>query len=93
MRARFASNGIARPLEEFTTLHAMLDVVEAAVLESFSSGKDAKENERDRTNFLDKMYAPERGTKLDGDGYKPAPAGFDEANMESAFDAFLASAR
>ena len=59
-------------------------------LAEWSPGKDA---ERERKSFLDKIYAPEKGTKLAGTGHKPAPAGFDEDAMEAAFDAFSASAR
>lgn len=88
LRARIAGYGIARPLEQLPNLHALLDLTEQAVLESFS-GKDA---ERERKTFLDKLYAPERGKQLGGTGHKPAPAGFDEEAMEAAFDAFTATA-
>ncbi|UJE15688.1 hypothetical protein SEA_LIGMA_33 [Gordonia phage Ligma] len=89
LRGRMAGFGITRPLEELPNLHVLLDLTEAAVMESFS-GKDA---ERERKSFLDKLYAPERGKQLSGTGHKPAPAGFDEDAMEAAFDAFSATAR
>ncbi|QGH80044.1 hypothetical protein SEA_NHAGOS_33 [Gordonia phage NHagos] len=89
LRARCASHGLARPLEQLPSLHALLDVTEMAVMESFQ-GKDP---EKDRKAFLDKLYAPEPAARrAAGTGHKPAPAGFDEDAMESAFDAFLASA-
>ncbi|WAB09211.1 hypothetical protein SEA_LITTLEMUNCHKIN_35 [Gordonia phage LittleMunchkin] len=89
LRAKAATGGIPRPLEQLPHLHALLDLTEAAVMESFS-GKDA---ERERKTFLDKLYAPERGKQVSGTGHRPAPAGFDEDAMESAFDAFAATAR
>ncbi|QDF17565.1 hypothetical protein SEA_YAGO84_33 [Gordonia phage Yago84] len=88
IRGRIGSYGIARPLEQLPHLHALLDLTEAAVMESFS-GKDA---ERERKSFIDKLYAPERGKKVEGTGHRPAPAGFDEDAMEASFDAFLATA-
>lgn len=89
LRGRIAGGGIARPIEELPSLHALLDLTEQAVLESFS-GKDA---EKERKSFLDKLYAPEKGRQVSGTGHKPAPAGFDEDAMEAAFDAFSATAR
>ncbi|AWN04239.1 hypothetical protein FDJ57_gp38 [Gordonia phage Sour] len=89
LRGRLISYGVTRPLEDLGSLHALLDTTEAAVMESFS-GKDA---ERERKNFIDKLYAPEPQKTLAGTGHKPAPAGFDEDAMEAAFDAFAVSAR
>ncbi|QNL30160.1 hypothetical protein SEA_MARIOKART_33 [Gordonia phage Mariokart] len=89
LRGRMASYGITRPLEQFASIHPLLDITEAAVLESFS-GKDA---EKERKSFIDALYAPERGKAVSGTGHKPAPAGFDDDAMEAAFDAFSASAR
>ncbi|QFG11182.1 hypothetical protein PBI_CLOVERMINNIE_35 [Gordonia phage CloverMinnie] len=90
LRAKHAMAGLPRPLEQLNSLHALLDLTEAAVMESMSGDKDADKNRR---AFLDKLYAPEKGVRLEGTGHKPAPAGFDEDAMEAAFDAFSATAR
>lgn len=85
MRSRLRSEGIARPMETLT-LHDLLDTTERVVLESFVT-KDPKKDEHDREEFLDSLYKPTvESLKVNGDGYKPIPSGFDEGADDDAFD-------
>lgn len=83
IRANIISLGIDDPLS-LTSLHALLDVTEKAVIES--------KNARERETFIDSLYRP---TELDlrraGTGEIVAPAGFEDGG-ESSFDAFLGTA-
>lgn len=69
-------------------MHVLLDTTEAAVLESMDEKKD-------RERYLDAMYRPklELAPGLAGSGYKPKPAGFDDDDVDAAFDAFARAAR
>lgn len=79
------SEGIANPMEHLT-LHDLLDVTERVVLESFYD-KDPKKAEHDREAFLDSLYKPTiEAAALNGDGYKPIPAGFLDGEDDDAFD-------
>lgn len=99
VRSRLSENGIADPLTEFGSLHALLDVTERIVLESLShsgEGKDAHiQAKRNMDDFLDKLYAPEfdKTAAINDSAYRPVPAGFDEDSMEDGFDSFLNTAR
>lgn len=83
-----ANSGVADPMTDMRSMHVLLDVTEQAVLESM-------EKEQERKKFLDQLYAPEvaEAKKLNGDGYKPRPSGFDDDDVEASFDAFMAAAR
>lgn len=91
IRTRLLNNGIGN-LMALPTLHAMLDAVEAIVLEAVVSDcTKADEAQRKRTQFLDSLYAPTTGTakKLNGSGYKPPPSGFETPQaVEDSFTAF-----
>jgi hypothetical protein len=80
IRARIINAGIADPLS-LTSLHALCDVTETAILENADSEATTK--------FYDKLYAPEIGKDLNDAGYKPKPSGFDDDEVEASFDAFL----
>lgn len=98
VRSRLSENGISAPLVEFASLHALLDVTERLVLESLSHSGEGKnavaDGKRKADDFLDHLYRPDlsEAKGINGKAYRPAPAGFDEDAMESAFDAFMGSA-
>lgn len=93
LRQRLTSAGILDPMR-LTSLHALLDFTETLALEGAGNTGDAKKDEQARRAFLHKLYAPEPGTAaLNGDGYHPRPAGFDDEDIEASFDAFAAAAR
>lgn len=91
IRTRLLNNGIPNPMA-LTSLHAMLDAVEDLVLQAVvSEAKTAEEAQTKRSRFLDSLYAPttDEAKKLNGDGYKPPPSGFEAPEeVENAFDAF-----
>lgn len=91
IRTRLLNNGVPRPME-LTSLHAMLDAVEDLVLQAvMSDAETADEAQRKRTKFLDSLYTPigAEAHRLNGDGYRPAPAGFEtNEHVEDAFTAF-----
>lgn len=73
---------------DLTSMHALLDVTESTILESFQS-RDADEDKRRREAFLDSLYRPTTAAQgINGDGYQPIPAGFDDGG-EDAFDIAL----
>lgn len=66
--------GITDPLNDLPDMHAVIDVVEALVIEGKANeGGDAVQR------FFFDLYKPEAGEK---------PAGFDEDDQMAAFDAF-----
>ena len=83
LRAKLMLAGIADPLNDLPDLHALLDVAEVLMLESL--------DEKDRDKLLNQLYAPD--FTPNGDGYKAAPAGFDEEDQMASFDAFAAVAK
>lgn len=91
VRTRLLNNGIGN-LMELTSLHSMLDAVEAIILEAVvSDAKTQKEADRKRARFLDALYAPDtaEAKKLNGAGYKPMPSEFAvPKQVEADFDAF-----
>jgi hypothetical protein len=75
---------------DLTSLHALLDVTESVILETFQSS-DSKQDQRDRERFLDSLYRPTKAAQeINGDGYQPIPAGFDDGG-EDAFDLAMKS--
>jgi len=71
-----------------TSMHALLDVTESTILETFQSAKP-DEDRRRRERFLDSLYRPTPAAQeINGDGYQPIPAGFDDGG-EDAFDLAL----
>lgn len=96
IRTRLLNNGIPDPMA-LTSLHAMLDAVEDLVVQAMISDcVKAEEARAKRAKFLNALYAPtgETALRLNGDGYKPTPAGFDTPeDVENAFDAFAAMTR
>jgi len=91
VRNHLIDHGIPDPLTRLPSLHALLDVTEHIVLESFSGEKPA-EAKRRRTAFLNSLYAPERpervATPVNGETYRPRPPGFSDDEVEAAFDTF-----
>lgn len=91
IRVRFLNDGIADPMA-LTSLHTLLDLVEAVVLEAVvSQAKKPEEAKSKRTRFLDQLYAPvaEEAKVLNGSGYKPPPSGFEAPEaVEAGFNAF-----
>lgn len=89
VRSKLRMNGITNPMA-MLNLHELIDTTENMVLESYAS-KDPKKDERDREQFLDSLYKPTReAVAINGDGYKPIPAGFDDGG-EDAFDNAMTS--
>jgi hypothetical protein len=92
MRAKLACNGIADPLRNMTSMHALLDFSEQITLESLAKsgeGQNAHQQaQRAIDNFMFKLYAPDPNEKTE-DGEMSIPAGFDMDAMEGNFDAFL----
>lgn len=91
MRAKLAQTGIADALRTMTSMHALLDFTEQITLESLAKSGDgrnaAEKSQRAIDSFMFTLYAPDPNARTE-DGRVPAPAGFDEAAMESNFDAF-----
>lgn len=96
LRTRLLNNGIPNPMA-LTSLHAMLDAVEDLVVQAvMSEATTSEEAQTKRSHFLSSLYAPmgQEAAKLNGEGYKPTPAGFETPEtVENAFDAFAAMAR
>lgn len=92
MRAKLATHGIADPLTQLKSLHALLDFAEQITMESLArsgEGQDApKQAQRNMDSFMFKLYAPEPGTELE-DGHQPVPGGFDNDEVEDSFDSFV----
>jgi hypothetical protein len=84
IRGKLILAGIMDPMA-LTSMHALLDVTETSITESYSTAED-------RTAFFDKLYAPEIGRELNDDGYTPKPSGFDDDDVEASFDAFASAA-
>lgn len=76
---------------KLSSLHALLDVTECLVLESFVT-RDPKKDERDREMFIDSLYrpVPDLDELADDDGFRPVPSGFDDGG-EDAFDQAMRS--
>lgn len=72
------------------SMHRILDRMEFIILDSMQGSQDPKSDENRRRMFLNRLYAPTlEAKKLNGDGYKPVPAGFENPeDVETAFDAF-----
>ena len=78
LRAKIIGFGIADPMT-LPTLHALLDVTEAMVVEVLSHDKNAK---RKVDEFYDAVYAPERADLARaGSGWRPPPAGFSDDDI------------
>lgn len=94
IRTRFLNDGIADPMA-LTSLHAMLDKVEAVVLEAVVTGAGNGKGEAKAAadQFLGSLYTPPPSlAKLNGvaavDNDEP-PEGFETpAAVEAGFDAF-----
>lgn len=82
VRAHLITHGVTDPMG-LPSLHALLDVTEAMVLENIG-GKPA-EAKAARQRFTDQVYRPETVTV---GGAAQAPPGFSDADTEAAFDAF-----
>lgn len=93
IRARIIGYGIADPMG-LPSMHTLLDVTEAMIVESINAG-DPKKAKRELTSFYDKLYAPERTDtrSINGSGYKPKPAGFDDDDTFDSFAGFAKAVR
>lgn len=79
-----AAEGIGDPMLTFPHLHALLDATENIIMSGFYDPKDPKKAERERDRFLDALYKPTpESVKVNGDGYKPVPAGFEDGGEET----------
>lgn len=89
VRSDLALAGMEDPMK-LPTMHNLLDLIERMILESMQGSKNPKEDEAKREAFLDKLYRPDpvEVAEAPNGGYKPPPSGFDEEDVESAFDAF-----
>ncbi|AKU45240.1 hypothetical protein SEA_TRES_41 [Mycobacterium phage Tres] len=91
IRTRLLNNGIGN-LMQLTSMHALLDAVEAIVLEAIvADAVKPEQAKHKRDQFLDALYAPTtpEAKKLNGDGYKPPPSEFAvPEQVEADFDAF-----
>lgn len=91
VRTRLLNNGIG-DLMALASLHAMLDAVEAIILEAVvADATTTKEAKAKRARFLDSIYAPntDEAKRLNGDGYKPMPSEFAvPKQVEDDFNAF-----
>lgn len=92
IRAKLVAAGIPDPMR-LPNLHILLDYTESVVLETMNGGGDARKAERERNQYFDRMYKPERIDSPSEDGRRPIPAGFEPDEVEDAFDAFAKSAR
>lgn len=91
LRQRMSAAGITDPLG-LPSMHALLDWAETLARESFTSG-DADKDRYDRERFFDAIYKPDPAVLAAAreGGEVVAPAGFDPAEMEAAFDAAAAA--
>lgn len=83
IRAHLITNGITEPFTVLPHLHALLDVVEALLLEQTVK-------EADREQLMDRLYRPELVVKRSDKAFVPPP-GFDAQSMEDAFAAAAAA--
>lgn len=91
LRRRLNGAGGQDPMG-LTSMHALLDFTEDLMEEILANGcKDGKEIKAKITQFRNQLYGPEPGEKLNGDGYKPRPAGFEPENIQASFDVFAKS--
>lgn len=88
LRQRITAAGIPDPLG-LPSMHTLLDWAEVMAGDSFTSG-DASKDRLDRERFFDAMYKPDQVVARGKSG-RAAPAGFDPASMEDAFDAAAAA--
>lgn len=93
LRAKLLAAGITDPMT-LPNLHSLLDFTEQMVVEWMGNG-EPKKAERDIARFYDSLYAPEKvaAEGINGDGYKPVPAGFEGSDVEASFDAAMKMAR
>lgn len=75
VRGRLVTSGIADPLRQLPTLYALLDAVEALVL-------DSMEKQEDRDRYFTRTYAPPHGWAQRGDR---VPKGFEPDSELEAF--------
>lgn len=78
IRGRLVTGGVPDPLRQLPTMYALLDAVEAMVLESH-------QDERERDRYWRRMYAPPPGTRETG----RLPRGWDRDSELAGFDALL----
>lgn len=75
VRGRLVMSGVADPLQQLPNLYALLDAVEAMVLEGM-------QKEEDRERYFSRVYAPPAGTRQRG----KVPKGWSDADEMALFD-------
>lgn len=92
LRSRLQGNGIA-DIMALPSMHVVLDAMEQLGLESAVHGARKEEEAKSKVGaFYNKLYAPDPTARIiNGDGWQPKPAGFEEEEIEASFDAFMSA--
>jgi len=92
LRVRFADKGIGDVMA-LPSMHVVLDMMEQVGLESAVHGATKEAEAKSKINsFYNRLYAPDPTAKIiNGDGWQPTPAGFEEHEIEASFDAFMSA--
>lgn len=92
LRSRLQDKGIADVMA-MPSMHHVLDVIEQMGLESAVHGATKEIEAKAKISaFYNKLYAPDPTARIiNGDGWQPQPAGFEEAEIEASFDAFMSA--
>lgn len=92
LRSRLHDKGITDPMA-MPSMHAVLDVIETMGVESAVHGATKEVEAKSKISaFYNKLYAPDpTAVVINGDGWQPQPAGFEEEEIEASFDAFMSA--
>lgn len=85
IRLKLALAGISNPMTAFGSMHALLDVTEATMLE-WIMGDNPEETSTKRERFIDDLYRPRPQKGPDGKKRIIAPAGFTTDTDLNAFE-------
>lgn len=92
LRTRLADKGVIDVMA-MPSMHSVLDIMEQMGLESAVHGAKKEVEARSKiSSFYNKLYAPDPTARvINGDGWQPKPAGFEEEEIEASFDAFMSA--
>lgn len=91
LRQRGLGEGIT-DLMDIRSMHVILDMIETVGIESATArAKTEAEFTSALGRFYDKLYKPDLREALRVNAPQPVPAGFEDDEVEAAFDAFVSS--
>jgi hypothetical protein len=91
LRQKGLEGGIA-DLMALESMHVVLDMIEAVGVESAVAGaKTEGEFKTQLGSYYDKLYKPDIREAMRINKPEPVPAGFEDDEVEAAFDAFVSS--